>query len=527
MRSIVIGLKNVIICFCSNLLTQLQFFLGLSPSFCKSSWAAQKKWRYELIQGVKTRDRGESIILVAIRNPTWIEWAIFAAYKYYQLGYKPIVYYSFNDVDRFYGKNKYLFSRWFNFWELAIKTPFITFIDIESLALDTPPLVSKYVSIANDLAHTMAAYNLRVEEFEQDIFPQEYIEEYNKSKDILLRYCDALENSILSHGNTRIICPNGLIERSVIFYAISLKQPLNIVFVEGWARRLGHMIWNEKEPVMFYNIAAWAKKVGAWNEGMEKDYQAMLDFQNLREVKDDWLKGFIPVQRSKNNAEIPNEFKIFLERPGAVFLAGTNVIGDSATLRRGRVFRNQKEWLSKLITFFGENPNLKLVIRIHPDEILPKAVVKLGDYISPMISTYQNIFLFKADNDINTNTLIEYSDIGLAWVSNFGVDMVLHGKPTIIAGNSNYRDLQVGLYPDSEISYFDQIRQLGDDSTPPDAAMIIRAKIYQRIVFKEMSLESTSVSYNAKDYRLSNHNEPRDRTKFLKILCGEIDTFGE
>jgi hypothetical protein len=373
----------------------------------------------------------------------------------------------------------------------------------------------------------MAAYNLRVEEYEQSVFHEEYKKEYQKSYDILLRYSEEIEKSLFNFPDARIICPNGLIEKSVIFYLISQRVKINIFFIEGWARRLGHMIWSNNRPVMFYDIEGWANQVGPWDEQKERDYKAMLNFQNLTDIpEDDWFKGFIPVQRSTKNSDIPIDFKEFIVKPGITFLAGTNVIGDSATLRRGSIFKNQKEWLENLTNFFAKKPQLKLIIRIHPDEVFPKAVVKLGELIADKVALHSNIYLFKADNNINTNSLIQYADIGLAWVSNIGVDMILHGKPTIIAGKSNYKDLNVGIYPESQQDYFGTIIRLTQTLEIPDNEMIEKAKIYQRIVFKEMSLDATSQSYEAKDYRLNPKNEPKDRSKFFKILCGELNAFG-
>lgn len=517
--------KRCVTSFFSNAITFFTNKFNLSPVYCKTSWSALQEWKYEVKRNSNIIHNGKTIILVAIRNSTWIEWAIFAAYKFYIMGYKPVVYYSLQDVIKTYPHPRWLL---FNFWQSALKSSFIEFIDIDKLAKGQIPDNSKYNEIAKDLAHTMAAYNLRVEEYELDIFHEEYQKEYQKSYDLLLRYCDEVEKSITKYKESRIICPNGLIEKSVIFYALSLKMKVNIFFIEGWARRLGHMIWSDNKPVMFYDIEGWSKVVGAWDDKKESDFKAMLNFQNLTEVSDnDWFKGFIPVQRATKNALLPDDFKQFIAKSGITFLAGTNVIGDSATLRRSRIFKNQKDWLNQLIPFFGKNPNLKLIIRIHPDEVLPKAVVKLGEIIAGMVAKYPNIYLFKADHDVNTNALIQQADVGLAWVSNIGVDMVLQGKPTIIAGKSNYMDLNIGIYPDTQQSYFEQIIKLSAKADLPDNEMVERAKIYQRIVFKEMSLDATSNSYDAKDYRINHLNEPKDQTKFFKILSGELDSFGQ
>jgi hypothetical protein len=511
----------------SNYVTWFQLKLKLKPTIIKTSWAALQEWKYSIGHTEVRPQNGKTIILVAIRNATWIEWAVFAAFKTYSMGYRPVVFYSSADVERTY-RNQHLIDRMnFSFWKSAMKSSFVTFVDFDKTLAGPIMDISRYNLIAADVAHTMAAYNLRVEEYEEDVFANDYKKEYQKAYELLLRQCPVVEEMLKPYGNSRIICPNGLIEKSVLFYAVSLFSNLDIIFLEGWARRLGHMIWRHKQPVMFYDIAGWASISGKWDDTKEKDFQAMINFQNLQDVSDnEWFDGFIPVQRTATDSELPASFTRFLQRHGSTFLLGTNVIGDSATLRRGSIFKNQKEWLRKVIPFFGEHPEMKLIIRIHPDEIFPKAKVKLGELISKEVTRYTNIYLFKAGDDVNTNALMAYADAGMAWVSNFGVDMVLHGKPALIAGKANYMHLDIGIYATDVEDYFKKVEALANIHSNLDNAMIERAKIYQRIVFKEMSLDCTSKSYQAKDYRFDDTCGPKERKKFFKVLCGELDDFG-
>lgn len=512
----------------ANVGTWLQLKLFLKPTIIATSWAALQEWKYTIKNEVCTQNNGKTLVIVAIRNTTWIEWAIFASYKFHKMGYNIVVLYSSSDIQRAYKAENIFEKLDFNFWDSAKKSDFIKFIDFENskqIQFDKP---SRYKKIASDLANTIAAYDLRVEEFEQNMFVEDYSVAYQKAYEMLMLNCPIVEEILKPYINSRIICPNGLIEKSVLFYAVSLYINLDIVFIEAWSRRKGHLIWRHKQPVMFYDIEGWANIVGKWDDAKEKDFQSMTNFQNLQDVSDnEWFEGFIPVQRSSSSSELPVEFKKFLSKPGTTFLLGSNVIGDSATLRRGNIFKNQKEWLSLIILFFGSHPNLKLVIRIHPDEIFPRARLKLGDLISDMTKPFPNIFLFKADDNVNTNTLMQYSDIGLAWVSNFGVDMVLHGKSTLIAGLANYIQLDVGIFASNKEEYFRKLESLAVNPTKPDHSMIERAKVYQRIVFKEMSLEGTSRSYESSGYKLSENSYSTKWNKLYKVLSGDLNQYGK
>lgn len=511
-----------------NLATLVQVKLRIKPTICFTSWAALKEWVYTLKKGKSNPQNGKSIIVVAIRNTTWIEWAIYAAFRLHKIGYKVVVFYSKSDINRAYHYQGWLKKRYFNFWESSMKNSFLTFVDFDLQENGALTNKTRYHEIAADFANTIVAYDLRVEEFEQDILVNQYVEDYKKAYEMLIMNCHALEEKLKPYNNTRIVCPSGLIEKSVVFFAISQLLKLDIMFIEAWGRRRGHMIWRYHYPAMFYDIEGWANVVGKWDEIKEKDFETMTNFQNLHDVSDnEWFNGFVPVQRTKIDTHLPFSFTDFISKPGTTFLLGTNVVGDSATLRRATIFRNQKEWFREVIKFFSGHPDLKLVIRIHPDEIFPRARVKLGELISDSVKHFPNIYLFKAEDDVNTNALMVKADVGLAWVSNFGVDMILHRKPALIAGRSNYMQLGIGLYAKSSEEYFRILYNLATNYEKPDDSMIERAKIYQRIVFKEMSLGGSSKSYEAKDYRLSDDFFSIEQDKFFKVLCGDLDEFGK
>jgi hypothetical protein len=58
------------------------------------------------------------------------------------------------------------------------------------------------------------------------------------------------------------------------------------------------------------------------------------------------------------------------ERP--VVLLATNVLGDSLTLGRQVFSRTMAEWVSRTILYFIGRPDVQLVIRIHPGEVLSR-----------------------------------------------------------------------------------------------------------------------------------------------------------
>ena len=56
------------------------------------------------------------------------------------------------------------------------------------------------------------------------------------------------------------------------------------------------------------------------------------------------------------------------ERP--LVLLATNVLGDSLTLGRQVFSQSMAEWISRTVQYFAGRPDVQLVIRIHPGEVL-------------------------------------------------------------------------------------------------------------------------------------------------------------
>ena len=61
---------------------------------------------------------------------------------------------------------------------------------------------------------------------------------------------------------------------------------------------------------------------------------------------------------------------------------------------------------------------------------------------------------------------------------------------------------------------------------PPSIDVINRAKYYQRIVFKEMSLRAAGKNYLTSEYRMNQRTVFNEREKFFRILVGELDEKG-
>ena len=137
-----------------------------------------------------------------------------------------------------------------------------------------------------------------------------------------------------------------------------------------------------------------------------------------------------------------------------------------------------------------------------------------------------NVYVIGGDEDVNTYALIDASDLGLAWVSNVGLDMALRGKPVVMGARPKYAGLGVVHEPATREGYFRKINELIQEPIGPGEEAVRRGKAYQHIVFRLLSLEADDRRYDSTNYRLGERYDREELHKFYRILAGELDNQG-
>jgi len=137
-----------------------------------------------------------------------------------------------------------------------------------------------------------------------------------------------------------------------------------------------------------------------------------------------------------------------------IVLLATNVIGDSLTLGRQVFSDSMTEWLERTVRYFAARPDVQLVARIHPGELITKgpSVADVVHKALPGLS--EHIHLVPADAKVNTYDLVEIADLGLVYTTTVGMEMAMSGVPVIVVGNTHYRGKGFTLDPASWDDYF-------------------------------------------------------------------------
>jgi hypothetical protein len=138
-----------------------------------------------------------------------------------------------------------------------------------------------------------------------------------------------------------------------------------------------------------------------------------------------------------------------------IVLLATNVIGDSLTLGRQVFSDSMTEWLERTLHFFAGIPNVQLVIRIHPGELITKGP-SVADVVQRTFTQIpEHIHLIPSNAQVNTYDIIEIADFGLIYTTTVGMEMAMSGVPVMVIGNTHFRNRGFTLDPQSWENYFE------------------------------------------------------------------------
>jgi hypothetical protein len=148
------------------------------------------------------------------------------------------------------------------------------------------------------------------------------------------------------------------------------------------------------------------------------------------------------------------------DRPLALLAA--NVLGDSLVLGRNIFSQSMIEWIVRTVDYFAKRPDLQLLIRIHPGERYEKgpSMAELIRFKIPNLP--ENVHLVGALDPINTYDIMALARLGLVYTTTTGMEMVMHGIPVIVAGDTHYRRRGFTIDPQTWEAYFQAVADAFD-----------------------------------------------------------------
>lgn len=456
------------------------------------------------------------VLLLALRNVTWIEWAVYCACVIRRLGFEATVAFDGAEIARLYPPG----SARGRFWVAVRSIPGIELVDLGEYSSGS----TRWHEAAQAWAPLAVAYDRHIEEVDVRGAPAKFAGDLARVTERTARLAAALEETVNSKPFARCLLFSGLIGETKVLLDVVLAAKLETVCVEGWAWRPGHMIYNRNSPALEYNVAGWMRSFGTWDAAKEREVNAYLKFLDGDKPQDAaWLDNFYRIQRDAVSATLPPALREFLRGDAPVFVLAPNVIGDSSLLRRETIFPGQQQWTRDVIRWFATRPHLKLVIRAHPAErwIGAKCAVYMGDVARAEARGAPNVHVIGSEEKANTFSLIPYARAGLTWLSSAGVEFVVRGLPSVVAAAPKYAGLGIAEEPRLRDDYFATLERLAAAPARPSPQQIAQGKRYLHMVFRGFSFEAMGRNYRATGCVLGAMPNQAEHDRFYRILVGE------
>lgn len=378
------------------------------------------------------------------------------------LGYLPYADWQ-NDINRFDLRRQNAYAR----KVLEEARPLMDSVSFVSVRAPYTPLPADLAAAVQEVSTFDSQYTLQVEE----INPQTEIYKlrFSRNREI----AQAVLAYLRQNRPDVVIVPNGTIQELGVVYRVARHLKLPTVTYEFSDQR--QRIW------LAYN-----------SEVMRQDTSKLWEASKDQPLREDQLERMRSLMMARQRASMWENFarlwqgkpaeggeqarqKLGLDQRPVVLLA-TNVLGDSLTLGRQVFSKSMAEWISRTVQYFIGRPDVQLVIRIHPGEVLTHGQ-SMADVVQEVLPRLpENIRLIRASDEINTYDLIEVADVGLVYTTTVGLEMAMMGLPVIVAGQTHYRERGFTYDPDSWVAYFKLVGHILEN---PDEFRLSREQVNQ------------------------------------------------
>lgn len=195
----------------------------------------------------------------------------------------------------------------------------------------------------------------------------------------------------------------------------------------------------------------------------------------------------------------------------------TNLIWDAANVCRDVAFDSAFDCVVQTIRHFRDNDDVQIVLRSHPAEKVlgtsdRYADLVLGHFNGKLPS---NVTLIQPEDEVNSFTMIDLSDIGVVNTSTVGLEMAALGKPVLLIAQTHYRGKGFTYDVASSQEYFDRLQELLTSPTVlPDQVKLAEKYFflmmfrYQQHLPTRYSADGQFRGYSAATFRELSGDEP-------------------
>lgn len=209
----------------------------------------------------------------------------------------------------------------------------------------------------------------------------------------------------------------------------------------------------------------------------------------------------------------------------------TNLVWDSAVLGQDVAFDSIVDWIVAAIEKFRSLPENELVIRIHPAEIKLSGRESRERMLDALLLKVpelpRNVFVIPAEDNVSSYQLMDDADFGLVYSSTTGLEMVLAGKPVIVAAKTHYRGKGFTVDVSSASEFEEAVDQLIANPSRPDTEL---ARRYATLFFFKTPYFGMGVhepmrglvEFDSTDYARLRHGGRGDVERFISAVAEGI-----
>jgi hypothetical protein len=208
----------------------------------------------------------------------------------------------------------------------------------------------------------------------------------------------------------------------------------------------------------------------------------------------------------------------------------TNLIWDAANVSRDIAFKSPLECIQKTIDKYKDIDNVHLLFRSHPAEMIIGSNERYGSLIRDMYHVLpNNVSIIEPEDNINSFSVLELSDIGVVHTSTVGLEMAIEGKPVILISETHYRDKGFTYDTTSEENFFDTLHKLLNEPKPLQNQIELAKKYfylmmfeYQHYVPMTLATNNTFNGYGVKDFYEIQQNKDAEINQIIdRMMLGE------
>lgn len=254
-----------------------------------------------------------------------------------------------------------------------------------------------------------------------------------------------------------VIVPNGTIQELGVVFRVARFLHIPVVTYEFGEQRERIWIAQDREIMRQETDLLWSVRANKpLNEAQLERVRALYAARQNGQLVENFARQW---QGSPSKGGQEARAALGLDGRPVVLLA-TNVLGDSLTLGRNIFSHTMAEWVARSVQYFAGLPEVQLVIRVHPGEVLTHGVSMVDVVREVLPRLPEHIHLIGPKDKINTYDLVDVADLGLVYTTTVGMEMAMMGVPVIVAGQTHYRGRGFTHDPDSWVAYYKQIGQV-------------------------------------------------------------------